>query len=81
MLTVCQAQIWEVDGWTHNKEAESDHHCFHSDIEVHGELDPKIISVCKDLSEKAGPLFTDSPDTHFIHGQYLPEDKIMSVTY
>lgn len=74
MWTDSQDWTGESDHCTHNEEAESDHHGFHSDVEVHGELDPKVISVGKDLPEKPWPLFTDSPDAHFIHGQNLSED-------
>lgn len=52
MLIDSQDWTRESHHCTHNEEAESDHHRFHSDIEVHGELDPKVITVCKDLSEK-----------------------------
>lgn len=56
---------------THNEKAGSDHHCLHSHIKIHGELDPKVVGIRECLPKKSCPLFADLSDADFIHGQNL----------
>lgn len=64
---VCSLKEHEIDEKTC-----TDHHCLHSHIQIHGELDTKVVRVCECFPQKSCPLLTDFPDlTDFIHGQNL----------
>lgn len=46
---------------THNEEAGPEEHSLHLHVQVHGELDPKVVRVGEDFLEEATPLLADPP--------------------
>lgn len=58
--------------FTYDEKTSPNHHSLHFHIQIHGELDAKVVRVRKRFPEKACPLLTDFTNfTDFIHRQNL----------
>lgn len=71
LLGLAQQLVVRLKKHEVNEETESDHHRFHSDIEIHGKLDSKVVCISKGFPKKPCPLLTDLTDADFIHSQNL----------